>query len=504
MCSAILCSQVGLVYIITAQLTAGCRVQQPSESPIAPRVAAKMASRTSFQPGTAKTPQGQKLLLRFPHLILTSTKTKTKATKPKKSQPAIHPLFRKDQFMGNIDYNTAFRAPAILATRLLNTPQAKHWVYALLFGKNAPAALPAGIIPEGATRPPGGIGEIPDKYACNKGIHQLNPEDIAEVDQALADLAHRCHFDIKDYMANPGTLGETCATDINCEYSIISIQGASYQRALKRDTRSKAANALVDLGIASTMLHEIGHTLNVHKLRDHAEGFFEEALVAEHGFELESRIFGMCPHISPGNITEWSYWFSWQTRDFLQNGYDLTKLCRNLWKLPKKTPTFTIGTRFALKLSSDSFWEEEYVQKGALAVVPDIVQQLCREGMNDTATRGIPPSIKDLFTSNARSYAERKYPGFANPRRYLRDVPSTPEGWFSNDEGGEDEESDGDESEAEAEAEWSEGEDTEADGYMTADMTDGEDDDATVRGDESDDDMTEVEVWKHFRLAILR
>jgi hypothetical protein len=59
-----------------------------------------------------------------------NTRSKPAATKTQQSQSDIHPLFRKSQFLGDIDcdidYETAFRGPAKLATRLLDTPQALH------------------------------------------------------------------------------------------------------------------------------------------------------------------------------------------------------------------------------------------------------------------------------------------------------------------------------------------------------------------------------------------
>jgi hypothetical protein len=63
------------------------------------------------------------------------TSSKTKGSQPQrkqKKQDYTHPLFVESQFKGDIDYAKVFRAPAVLATRLLDTPQALHWAYAFL------------------------------------------------------------------------------------------------------------------------------------------------------------------------------------------------------------------------------------------------------------------------------------------------------------------------------------------------------------------------------------
>jgi hypothetical protein len=97
------------------------------------------------------------------------TSTKTGATAIQQSQTEIHPLFRKSQFFGDIDYGTVFRGPAFLATRLLDTSQALHWVYAFLYGTNTKAERPLGFIPESHAAAPREI-ELPRRYACNKTI----------------------------------------------------------------------------------------------------------------------------------------------------------------------------------------------------------------------------------------------------------------------------------------------------------------------------------------------
>jgi len=340
-----------------------------------------------------------------------------------------------------------------------------------------------GYIPEGFPCALPGT-ELPRQYACNKGVGQLSAKDIEDVREALAGLAHRCHFQVR----NIKSLGETEESPVNGEYSLITIKRSTYDRALLRQTHNASENALIDLDLAMTMLHEIAHALNITYMGNRLESFFEGSLVAEHGWELESRVFGLVPHIaSSGSPLQKPSWYPWQTRDFFKRDeYDSEFLCRSEWKLPKTCPHVPMDPNFVVKLCSDDFWEGEYLQRGAIAVIPDVVQNLCRAGKSDIATKGIPPSIRELFRQNAgaKSYAEKKYPGFAKPESGFRKALPDTDDEYTDDEADQDK----------PDVEWSEGEGPDASGYNTEEMTDvDDDDDATICG--SDGEMTEVEEW---------
>lgn len=115
------------------------------------------------------------------------------------------------------------------------------------------------------------------------------------------------------------------------------------------------------------------------------------------------------------------------------------------------------------------------------------MRNLCRAGKGDIITKGIPPSIRSLFRQNAggKSYAEKKYARFARPSSGMRKA-------FVDIY---DEDIEYEEPTVEPDVEWSEGESTDASGYNTEEMSDYSDDDATIRGADSDDEMTEVEEW---------
>lgn len=114
-------------------------------------------------------------------------------------------------------------------------------------------------------------------------------------------------------------------------------------------------------------------------------------------------------------------WCTFQARDRIG---DANMLVRCEWKMPKVFTEVDMGDDFVLKLFGDEFWENEYQQRGAVALVPESIADICRAGNAGTyhkAYRFIPLSIRDLFRKSDRSYARRLYAGSTNPDRELRD-----------------------------------------------------------------------------------
>lgn len=354
----------------------------------------------------------------------------TGVTKVQKSTPVIHPLFRESQFVGISDYNTVFRNPAILATRLLDSPQALHWGYACIYGVNSFAARPDALPQSQSIRPRDGIRTVPMQYACNKGIGQLSAEDISSVRQHFVDLADCIHFKVTAFN-KPGRQGQcTCADpshDGKGYNSIIEFSDILCKLPHSKHKQTAKEIATVDLYIANIMLQEIVHALNFKLMGPRVEDFFETSFVAENGWELQSRIFGMVPYMNDANPSD-TNWHTWQTHSLSNASYNLDKICRHSWKLPKEQSRYHFDPQFAVMLCSDAFWENEYVQRGALALIPTPVRNLCRSTKRTDVTRGIPQSIRDLFRDSAKSYAEKKYARFANPQRTIRSAPEEPEG----------------------------------------------------------------------------
>jgi hypothetical protein len=47
----------------------------------------------------------------------------TGSAQPSRDQSLVHALFAQDKFEARVDYNTVFYDAAVLATRLMNSPQ---------------------------------------------------------------------------------------------------------------------------------------------------------------------------------------------------------------------------------------------------------------------------------------------------------------------------------------------------------------------------------------------
>jgi hypothetical protein len=305
-------------------------------------------------------------------------------------------------------------------------------------------------------------------------------------------------------------MGETEAnekssdSDVHGNDSTIFVGREIYRRALLWTSTNQEDTAFMIFDMAVILLHEVAHALGNNLMGSHVEDFFEESLVAENGWEFETRLFGMCPHINHRNPVN-SYWYAWQTQKSLaRGGHNLDLICRHVWKLPKWELKYPFDRNFAVQLVSDEFWDDDYVEHGALALVPQVIQELCRGGPENNTTRAIPQSIRDLFQSGGRSYAEKKYSRLANPDRVVRLPPMAPEWWtrLKDKDDGEEEEDvheddmqkedvqeedvqeedvqEGDTQECDVQGEdlpdaWSEGEGEEADDYVYKRLKDLED-----------------------------
>ena len=111
--------------------------------------------------------------------------------------------------------------------------------------------------------------------------------------------------------------------------------------------------------MALTLLHEMAHAAHFHTMADRPEDFFEDALVAEGGYEYESRIFGMVADIKYTNPPH-GEWKQWQNITFLDQSagaYPVIEVCRNTEKLSIKSIRHPFDAKFAERLLGDEWWE---------------------------------------------------------------------------------------------------------------------------------------------------
>jgi hypothetical protein len=150
------------------------------------------------------------------------------------------------------------------------------------------------------------------------------------------------------------------------------------------------------------------------------EDYFEDSLIAEAGYELESRIFGMVPEIDISDPFD-SVWQSWQNLEPHGRGYDSRQLGRKRLKIAKKTSSHSLDCTFALKLVDDGFWTGEYAERGGVALIPDTIIEICRKGGNGKAYKAIPNSVKELWMdSEGINYAHKRWSSVANKDYEIR------------------------------------------------------------------------------------
>lgn len=189
----------------------------------------------------------------------------------------VRPLFRGKNFrvkngkaiITANDYDKVVRRPAVLTSRLLDSPQALHYFYVMYFGKNL--EMPCG-----------------DHQRCvsDKGINDLTVDDIKAAREQLALLVDRVQFEFIDLGTKLSQ--QSCREQIPGECgqrSIIQLSTRLYSAAQNKD-RKDAHNAKIDFALAMTMLHELAHAANADAIGNDLEDCFEESFVAEAGFEF--------------------------------------------------------------------------------------------------------------------------------------------------------------------------------------------------------------------------
>lgn len=204
--------------------------------------------------------------------------------------PKIHPLFARERFPAHIRYKDGFYDAAVLATGLMETPQALQHDYCFYFGVNTPVDLPRSQ--RRALKP----AKRPMEYACDKGVGELDDRDIQAVREERLRLAPRVSY----IAAHTG--GSYAWTEMQREVNGISGRDSiiTPDHTLYRATRDKNRRpkhyAKTVLMLASTLVHEAAHAAHHHFIGNKCEDFREVALITEAGFELESRIFGARAH----------------------------------------------------------------------------------------------------------------------------------------------------------------------------------------------------------------
>ncbi|GAB7332249.1 hypothetical protein MBLNU13_g04096t3 [Cladosporium sp. NU13] len=235
-------------------------------------------------------------------------------------------------------YDRVVQRAAVLASRLLESPQALHYFHAIYFGENI---------------------EIPgarfERYGSDKKINTLTSFDIESTREELILLADKVGFEFFDTGDAHGQC--YCFTPVHgvigCK-SVILLRADLYSAAQEKAC-DDAYNAMIDFRVATTMLHESVHAafndVEGHDLED----CFEESFVVEAVFELESRTFGLC-WVSDKVLA----CYDWQTSWLREAGYNL-------------------------------FWDGEYARRGGVARLPPPVIDICQQRFSGKTQAYVSP-----------------------------------------------------------------------------------------------------------------
>lgn len=277
-------------------------------------------------------------------------------------------------------YNKVVRRAAILASRLLETPQILRYFHTVCFGED--------------TKIPGAPYK---RVGHDKNINTLSLDDIEATREELILLADNIHFEFFDIGDAYGrTLCYVPVAGVDACKSVILLSMDLYSAA-RNGGVNDVHNAKIDFSLATTILHELAHAVTNDVASDGLEDCFEESFVAEAGFELESRTFGLC-----WDSDKLLAWYNWQTSWLYGSDYDMRDICCDPSKLVKESVHWDTDYKFLLKLFDDNFWNGEYARRGGVALLPPPVIDICRQGVS---SKGPTSAYSALPMSDERETA---------------------------------------------------------------------------------------------------
>jgi hypothetical protein len=238
--------------------------------------------------------------------------------------------------------------------------------------------------------------EIPgaqhQRYWSDKNINYRSSSQIEATREELILLADRVNFEFCDI---GDAYGQTfwfllVPSEDGCK-SVIRLSKTLYSAVQSKG--DKLYNTQNDLLMANTILHEVAHAARNDLEGVCLEDYFEQSFVAEAGFELESRTFGLC-----WDSTEVLAWYNWQTSWFCGSDYHMPDLCHDPKRLVKESVHWDSEYKYLLKLFDDNFRNGNYANRGGIALLPPPVIEICRQGVssNDhtSAYSALPASVK--------------------------------------------------------------------------------------------------------------
>jgi hypothetical protein len=108
-------------------------------------------------------------------------------------ESSIHPLFSRNKFPADIDYDNVIQRPALLASRLLGSPQSLHYFHTTFFGKNTVV-----FRDDWGPKASDSNQESPQGYGSDKGVGELSSRDKTKVREQLHELSKKIRFGLAD------------------------------------------------------------------------------------------------------------------------------------------------------------------------------------------------------------------------------------------------------------------------------------------------------------------
>lgn len=319
---------------------------------------------------------------------------------------SVHPLLARDKFAKSVNYVKVFLQPARLATRMLATPQAEHYFLALITNSKHVSTYR------------GTAKDLRHRFWSDKDIGKLEDLDRQCVDTWLRKVADTITYSVR--ACDNGAMAEIKkipydASKTDLGRSIICISRKEHYDPLRGDL--PATERLIrQFNLAIALLHELAHAVSYAITARQDEDFFEDAIVAEAGFEFEARLFGACPSYSV-NAPKLVRRFPWPSRILLGGegdveSYDLADLCSRPSKLEDGGPMSKVSVRFMKDLFREQFWER--VMEGSTGAAVALLAPEIR--------RNAPKmkSIRDLLAMADKQKARRKMRRCGKRRRSVR------------------------------------------------------------------------------------
>jgi hypothetical protein len=303
----------------------------------------------------------------------------------------IHPLFSRDKFPANVDYDWVFLEPAKLASQILSTRQATHWLLALFTNCKHKSTCEGNEFERHPYRSNVGINELQDchrdfvQHWLNKIAKSVNFEVGGYDEEGPSALAWTWHMvDADDEPAPDFSLGE----------SEIHISGELYCELLLGKNLKAGEILRRRFSMASILLHELGHALwYAVTERDGDDDTFDDATTAEAGSSFEAHLFGLMPYLD----TQLESRLEWHS----QCGVRYPRFCTSA---ERNYVESLFADRYVESLFTDHFWDSNCLYGGDLGIVAPYVREMASHG--GWKPQVIPTSIWELCNSS-QSMEER-------------------------------------------------------------------------------------------------